>query len=266
MTSTAFEPLPASLLARRATGYAPRDFSDELEPGRPYPPIWAEGGLWSSVRDLASWTSFQFHVDGGPRAGAQILAGSTLREMHRPRYLIDEAWTLASAIAWYAVRRDQVIWIQHSGGVPGFTANLCFDPGGRVGAIALLNGGEDASELAMDLAAIARTAVGEAAPAIEAPARTPEAYRPLLGLYARKLGGAPIRLEWRDGKLTFVLAHDPELRPTLSATDDPDVFMVDPGVRPSGEPATFTRTAEGDVRELFLGGETWSRLDPVPDR
>jgi CubicO group peptidase (beta-lactamase class C family) len=263
MASTAFEPLPDALVARRATGYTPRWFSDELEIAPAMPGVWAEGGLWSCVDDLARWVSFQFHVDAGPRAGSQILAGSTLREMHRPRYLVDEAWTEAWAIGWYAVRRDDVIWVQHSGGLPGFITNVCFDGKERVGAIALLNGIDDAEKLAMDLAEIARTAILEAAPPIEAPPKTPDAYRPLVGMYVSISGGELVRLEWRDGKLMFIMPDDPAWRPTLSATDDPDVFTVDPGFRPSGEPATFTRTADGRVRAMFLGGETWSRLDPV---
>jgi hypothetical protein len=63
-----------------------------------------------------------------------------------------------------------------------------------------------------------------------------------------------------------VMPDDPVWRPSISPTDDPDVFTVDPGFRPSGEPATFARTEDGRVRTLFLGGETWSRLDPVRDR
>jgi D-alanyl-D-alanine carboxypeptidase len=265
MASTAFEPLPDALVARRATGYGPRWFSDELDIAPAMPGVWAEGGLWSCVDDLARWVSFQFRVDAGSRAGKQILAGSTLREMHRPRYLVDEAWTEAWAIGWYAVRRDDVIWVQHSGGLPGFITNVCFDGKERVGAIALLNGVDDAEKLAMDLAEIARTAILEAAPPIEAPPATPDAYRPLLGMYLSINGGEVIRLEWRDGKLILISPDDPAWTPTLSATDAPDVFTVDPGFRPSGEPATFTRTVEGRVRTLFLGGETWSRLDPVPD-
>jgi CubicO group peptidase (beta-lactamase class C family) len=265
MKSTAFEPLPAGLVARRATGYGPRRFSDELDAAVAMPGVWAEGGLWSCVEDLARWLSFQFRVDGGPREGAQILAGSTLREMHRPRYLVDEAWTEAWAIAWYAMRRNDVIWVQHSGGLPGFITNVCFDPKERIGAIALLNGDEDAAELAMNLGEIARTAVLESAPAIEAPPATPEAYRSLLGVYVSAHESDLLRLEWRDGKLMFVLPDDPVWRPTISPTDVPDVFMVDPGFRPSGEPATFIRAADGRVRELFLGGETWTRLDRVSD-
>jgi D-alanyl-D-alanine carboxypeptidase len=266
MTSTAFEPLSDALTGRRATGYGPRRFSDELEPAVAMPGLWAEGGLWSCVEDLARWLSFQFRVDAGARDGAQVLAGSTLREMQRPRYLVDEAWTFASAIAWHAIRRNDVIWVQHSGGLPGFITDVCFDPTERVGAIALLNGVEDAGELAMDLGEIARTAIREAAPTIDAPAATPEGYRSLLGIYVSTLGGDSIRLEWRDGKLGFVIPDDPVFRPTLSPTDDPDVFTVDPGLRPSGEAATFARTGDGRVLALFLGGQTWTRLDPVRDR
>jgi hypothetical protein len=161
------------------------------------------------------------------------------------------------------VRRDDVIWVQHSGGLHGFITNACFDPKEKVGAIALLNGIEEAADLAMDLGGIARTAVREAAPAIEPPAPTPDAYRPLLGFYVSVESGDVIRLEWRDATLVFLSDADPAWRPTLASTDDPDVFVVEPGFRPSGEEATFARTADGRVRSMFMGGETWARLDPV---
>ena len=66
MSSTGFEPLAGELAARRATGYAGRAFSDELSVAPAMPPIWAEGGLWSTVEDLARWLSFQLaaHADG----------------------------------------------------------------------------------------------------------------------------------------------------------------------------------------------------------
>ena len=35
----------------------------------------------------------------------------------------------------------------HSGGLPGYTTNVCFDPREGVGAIALLNGIANAAEL-----------------------------------------------------------------------------------------------------------------------
>jgi hypothetical protein len=264
MGGTAFEPLSPELGARRATGYAPRWFSDELTESITAPSTEAEGGLWSCVADLARWVSFQLREDGGSRAGAQVLAGETLAEMHRPRYLGDAAWTEAWCISWYAVRREDVIWVQHSGGLHGFTSNVCFDPKERVGAIALVNGaGEEPSILAMDLAGIARDAVRAAAAPIEPPTPLPEAWGELLGFYSEPEEMLLLRLEWRDGKLTFVEADSPNWRPTLAPGSGPDSFVVEPGVRESGEPCTFERTADGRVRAVVLGPIRLRRLDPV---
>jgi CubicO group peptidase (beta-lactamase class C family) len=263
MSSTAFEPLPEGLRVRTATGYAGRFLSDELDLASIPPAAWAEGGLWSCVDDLARWIAFQFREDAEVRQGAQVLAGSTLKEMHAARYLGDDAWTEAWAIAWYAKRRGERIWVQHSGGLHGFSSNVCFDPKDRVGAIALLNGSEDADVLAMDLATIAREAVLAAPRKLEPPTPLPQAYQPLLGIYLNREMGLAIRVEWRDGRLAIVDPTDATWRPTLAPTEDPDVFVVEPGVRESGEPARFLRLRDGRVASLFLASETWERLDPV---
>jgi len=225
--------------------------------------VWAEGGLWSCVDDLARWLSFQFREDGGPREGAQVLAGPTLKEMHRARYISNDDWTEAWCISWYAVRRNDVIWVQHSGGLHGFISNVCFDPKEKVGAIVLLNGVADAPSLAMDLATIARDAARTAAPAIEPPPSLPDAYRPLLGIYLNRDYGALVRLELRDGKMIFVDPEDPAWRPTLARTDDPNVFLIEPGQRESGELAVFRRLADGRVASVLLAASTLVRLDRV---
>lgn len=263
MAGSGFEPLPDALLPRRATGYAARYLSDELDLASIPPPVWAEGGLWSCVEDLAGWLSFQFREDAGPREGAQILAGSTLKEMHTPRYLGNEEWTEAWCISWYAERRDDVIWVQHSGGLHGFITNICFDPKTKVGAIALLNGSAEASALAMDLGAIAREAVRAAAPPIEPLAPMPEAYRPLLGIYLDRESGMLVRLEWRDGKLSFLYPDEATWHPTLAPTEDPLVFRVEPGSRESGEAVVFRSLPDGRIGSVFVAASTFVRLDPV---
>jgi CubicO group peptidase (beta-lactamase class C family) len=130
MSSTDFEPLDPELAARRATGYAARAFSDEPSVAPAMPLLWAEGGLWSTVEDLGRWLSFQLaaHVDAladttDANASSDVLASATRREMHKPRYLSDEDWSSAFGISWYSVRKDEVTWVQHSGGLPGFTSN-----------------------------------------------------------------------------------------------------------------------------------------------
>ena len=257
MTNTFYDPPPDEARSRCATGYAGRFVSDELEHSSTAPMAGAEGGLWSCVEDLARWVSFQFQRD------SKVLKASSLEEMHTPRYLADEAWTGAYGIAWAALRQDSVIWVQHSGGLHGFRSNVCFDPKHDVGAIVLINGVGNATLLAMDLATIAREAVLGEPPRIEPPQPLPDAYRPLIGLYHDGELGVEVRLEWRDGKLTFIDPMTPEWRPTLVATDDPDVFLIEPGARQSGENAVFHRMPDGRVSSVFIAAGTWVRLEPV---
>ncbi|MGN6676746.1 MAG: serine hydrolase domain-containing protein [Streptosporangiaceae bacterium] len=74
MSSTGFAPLEPALAERCAVGYSGRSFSDELAVAPSMPPVWAEGGLWSSVTDLARWLLLP---DRGPSPrGAQRQRGS----------------------------------------------------------------------------------------------------------------------------------------------------------------------------------------------
>ena len=223
LTATGFPPPPGfPRPGRRATGYDWRGLSDDLDPAPPMPPVWAEGGLWSDVADLARWVSFQlgaYRDSAAPdtASAAPVLAAGSLREMHKPRYLADDQWTQAWGISWCATRREDVTWIGHSGGIPGFTSTICFDPVSQVGAVVLVNGTSGVASVGLELAALARSQQPSAAGAPPAP--VPEAYRPLLGIYARaSLGGWLQRLEWRGGQLTFTVAEAPGWRVVLTPT------------------------------------------------
>jgi CubicO group peptidase (beta-lactamase class C family) len=260
MTPTSLDPLPARLRTRRATGYEPRFLSDELELAPQDTNVFgAEGGLWSCVEDLARWLSCQLSDEPG------VVSKETLAEMYKPRYLVDEAWTQAWCIGWYARRREDVVWIMHSGGYYGFITNACFEPKEKVGAIALVNGIGNATELALQLGTIAREAVREAAPAIEVPEALPKAWRPFVGLYTTRHFGTVVRVEWLDGKLTVLDPDVPTWKPTLAPTDDPDVFTIEPGFRESGELARFERATDGRVLSLFLAVARLERLEHASD-
>jgi hypothetical protein len=153
----------------------------------------------------------------------------------------------------------------HSGGYYGFITNACFDPKEKVGAIALLNGIGNATELALRLGALARDAVREAAPRIDVPAPLPEEWKAYLGLYTAPHFGTVTRVEWLDGKLTVLDPDDPQWKPTLVPTDETDVFRIERGFRESGEPARFERAADGRVVSLFLANGRLQRLEPVDD-
>jgi D-alanyl-D-alanine carboxypeptidase len=276
MTATGFPPLlPAASPDRCATGYDWRGLSDALDPAPPMPPVWAEGGLWSCVADLAKWISFQLRayrepdaaVPGAAVPGAAVLDAASLREMHKPRYLADDQWTQAWGIAWCGTRQEDVTWIGHSGGIPGFTSTICFDPASQMGAVVLVNGTSGTAALGIELAAAARALTRDLRPEPgNPPAPAPESYRPLLGIYARaSLGGWLLRLEWRDGKLAFTAAEAPGWQVILTPTADPDRFGIADGSTVPGDSVTFRRSAAGRVVSAFFLDFTWARLDRVAD-
>jgi hypothetical protein len=75
--------------------------------------------------------------------------------------------------------------------------------------------------------------------------------------------GGVIRLEWRDGNLTFLDETDPTWTPTLAPTDDADVFVVEPGFRESGELVRFMRDRKGRVVSALMAVATMDRLERV---
>jgi hypothetical protein len=219
------------------------------------------------VPDLARWISFQLRAYTGPAADSPVLAAASLREMHKPRYLADDDWTSAWGISWSADRRDDVSWIGHSGGLPGFTTSVCFDPRQQVGAIVLHNGPSFTAEIARELAVTARRQAGAAPSAAAVPAPVPAQYRPLLGLYARTgLGGGVLSLEWRAGKLAFLIPEFSSWQLALEPTPNPDVFLAGPGSDLSGENVIFRRHDDGQVISVLLVQGTYLRLAKPPGR
>jgi CubicO group peptidase (beta-lactamase class C family) len=270
MSSTGFEPFEPALAERCAVGYSGRAFSDELAVAPAMPPEWAEGGLWSTVPDLGRWLSFQLaahpspaNLNGEP-ADSPVLSAATRREMHKPRYLSDEEWSSAWGVSWYAVRKDDVTWVQHSGGLPGFVSNACFDRTTRVGAIVLVNGQADAPGLAMALGSQARELAAATPPQLAEPTPTPPDLRPLLGLYASPDLSFTVRVEWRDKGLVVVEGDGPGQIMPLEQGREPGTFLAAPGFRLSGEPVVFQGRPDGKVTSVLTASGTLVRLDPVP--
>lgn len=148
MKSSGFEPIEgwsAHLQAQLATPYKPQR-EDETVP--PVAPLTVAGamnpalGLFSSIEDMARFISLQFR--DGPAQGAQILKGSTLREMHSPIFL-DPGWNDATALSWAVERMQNHTTIGHSGGAYGFSTDILIVPSLKLGLALFMNTTEDAS-------------------------------------------------------------------------------------------------------------------------
>ncbi len=242
MTSTALDPLPQRLRPRKAIGYEPRFLSDELDRPRPSP---------ASSRPRVACGRASRTSRAGSRASSipsRCCRSRRPREMHKPRYLVDPEWTRAWAIGWYAVRKDDVIWIMHSGGHYGFITNACFDPEGE--------GRRDRAPQRLRATRHCwRWSSGRshARPSrarhrrSSRPRRCPRSGATSSASTSCSTSARVVSLEWRDGKLTFLDPTDPTWTPTIAPTDDADVFMIEPGFRESGELVRFQRGKDGRV-------------------
>ena len=88
----------------------------------------------SNVEDLAKYVAF--HLSSN--ASQSVLKGTTLREMHRPQWLLDD-WQNAWGFGVRVRRIDGRVQVGHPGNVPGYRTQIELVPSLRLGAIVLTN-------------------------------------------------------------------------------------------------------------------------------
>ena len=102
------------------------------------------GGIQSSVRDMAKFLSLQFR--DGPAGGAQILGGTSLREM-RASLVPAPNWMWGYGLGWEVERYPGHNGICHSGGTLGFASKVRAVPDLKLGFVVLINQDTDSDEL-----------------------------------------------------------------------------------------------------------------------
>jgi len=120
---------------------------DQIKDGKyqPYPfygyPTWPDGGLRSSVADLARFLAAV--MNGGELDGVRILNKSTVNEMLRSQIPANRLppGQSGQGIFWAIVPIDKYgDFIGHTGGDPGVNTFLFFQPATGIGVLGLING------------------------------------------------------------------------------------------------------------------------------
>lgn len=262
MASTSVH-LPGEHRARLATGYG-RKLPGQTREVRPFTDSGAmapAANLSSTAADLARFISLQFR--DGPTGGAQVLKGSTLREMHRPHWVFPD-WSGGRGLGFVVYRRGERTLAGHGGHVAGYRTQILFDPRSRVGVAVLINAS------GADPLCFAGHIIDRLAPALEAGRPAPEAapfdpdWDALTGRF---------RNAWADVQVIrqgerLVLVDPTEENPAGSAyvlePAGPGVFRMvgDDGSGAVGELARFELDPQGRVERLKIGENyTW----PVDD-
>ncbi len=266
MRTSSFE-LTDALRPRVATGYQilSHETSTSIAPHPHLNGYVAAGGLYSCVADLARWIAFQFRTDVSERADAQVLAGSSLKEMQRPQF-VDSGWDTGYCLPWWGQRIGKDIFLGHGGGLQGFLSQIFFSPERRLGLVALTNSDGHSARYPL-LARIIETITGAETEGPEettvtSPVSTPKAWQAFVGSYVSTTLGNQTSVETCEGELLLVSPPADGRQPPpvrLEPTEDPDAFLATSG-RGAGERVEFRRDSDGTVTGYMTTGFPWIKL------
>jgi len=216
--------------------------------------IGAAANMASTVEDLAKFVMLQFR--SGPRQGEQVLAGASLREMHRVQWLNDD-WSAGRGLGFYLWRAYGRTLVGHGGALQGYRTELQFAPADKVGAIVLTNADDGMPLSYIDklfqwlIPAILKAATAPAATSSDPHA----AWQPYVGRYRSAWGDSQVLIYNGELVMIFPAEADPlagmiKFKPVAEHT-----FRMETKERfgSQGELARFALADTGEVSSLQLG-------------
>jgi CubicO group peptidase (beta-lactamase class C family) len=145
-----------------AIGYTGFQRDQARDPVKPFftRGITAAAGFTSSVNDLARFASWQFRLlENG---GEEILDANTLREMQRVHW-VDPDWETTWGLGFNVRRDDDITFVSHGGGCPGYITSFTMVPKQKTAAIVLTNAGDGpADNIAVNILKVFGAALKEA--------------------------------------------------------------------------------------------------------
>lgn len=144
MASSSFTFDSARASGRLATPYGKVEEKVVALPHRDLDLAGPAGSINATVGDLARW--LECNVNGGSRAGVEIVSPATMRQIHAPTMvtaegpeLWDEAYSGGYAMGWFLENYRGAKVVHHGGNIDGFTALVTFAPKEKIGVAVLAN-------------------------------------------------------------------------------------------------------------------------------
>lgn len=253
MKSSSFT-LTEKVKPRLAQGYKRAGgVGNPLIPVKPYiigsKPEDPAGSMYSTVLDLGKFVAM--NLSGGVYKGKRILEEETLEEMQRLQAPSGESRS-GMGLTWFYTIHDGHVMLNHTGGLPDFTNNVCFYPEEGVG-VCWLSNLRDGSGWRPPSPTVLRLMLGEK-PRIVAGSfqSVPWNWDKITGEYGDELGKSVIKVV--NGFLTM----DEKL--LLERISD-SVYRVH-GPSHDGEELTFEYDSEGYVKQFCLGVMEMPRYEP----
>src|SRR6266581_2732131 len=220
------------------------------------------GGMASTIEDLGRYLAF--HMGGG----GCVLGAKSLREMHRPQWLLDD-WQTAWGLGVRVRRVDGRVRVGHPGTTPGFAAMVEFVPALKLGVAVLTNADDGNPASYCDYALQLLTPIVARASARAAPALAEDAER-YCGLYRSENRHMTMFVAALDGQLALVAPGAPNpyaARVILERTPESHTFIMRQSsafaTLAFGERLRFTTGAGGEVTGYVVSGARFVREPAV---
>jgi len=207
----------------------------------------------STVEDLARFAMLQFRTD--PVGGAQILRGSTLREMQRVHWL-EPDWQAGWGLGFRIVRQHGKTYVGHGGSVRGYRTEVRLCPNDKIAVIVLTNADDGYPLMYVDKACqwVAPAILRAMAPAPTATTPQP-VWQQYVGKYRNAWGDVQILI--LNGALRMIAPLQPDPTLTLATLipvaehtfrlDTPDGFSA------PGALVVFELDDAGQVQRVKVG-------------
>ena len=254
--------LPQAGMAGLSTGYG-RRVPGERRRVRPFVDIAAErpaGNIASNVEDLARFVALQMR--DGAAGGAQVLKGSTLREMHRIQWLRPD-WRGGWGLGFSIRRVGEQVRVGHGGSLPGQRTQIEMALDDKLGVIVLTNADDgDPARYVDEAFALLTPAVKRATEAPKATRAADPSWDRYTGTYTSEQSDVKVMV--LDGELTLIdpEAEDPwEARILLKPVSAATFRMTAPSFSYGaiGELLTFEAGADGRVTRMMTANSYWLR-------
>ena len=230
----------------------PRD----VEPQTELKALLPAAGLVSNVRDLAKWASLQFNeADAYP---GPVLSGRSLREMHRPRFMVPD-WSVGFGLGWWLNRGEKEAGIEHTGSLPGYKSGILIDPSNKVAIIVLIHADDAPRTFARAALKIVAAPLAKASklpePAVVA---DPDLAR-FEGLYRTRTGRLA-RAAVLGGKLRLIDTEndDVEMGTTTLKRSGPNNFLTEHPNEPANDEGQTVVEFEPDASQRIVSYTTES--------
>jgi len=206
------------------------------------------GSLYSTVLDLANFLIM--NMDGGSFKGRRILKEETLREMHRLQAPSGNSGS-GMALTWFYSIHDGRVMLNHTGGLPDYTNNVCFYPGEGVG-VCWLSNLQDGSGWRPPSPTVLRVVAGDKPSIGPSLQRVPRNWDKICGVYGDETRQTVLAV--RNGYLAM---DDAVL---LDGIDDARYVAHGPSY--DGYEVTFEYGADGRAVCFSVGTTTLPRYTP----